>query len=1117
MKNIYAFLIASAFLLVSNLGFGQAYTSGYPNITNIEATQITFNTNITNTGGNTYYTKILIKSRDAGAAVGEVNALASYTITVNSADQEFSIDITGLSSETDYTAYCVSYFYNPLTYSNEYLEGALSNPATAVDFTTSATPPPSYADSYPNASEIQETQITFNTNLTNTEGNTYYTKILVKSRDAGATIGEVNALATNTITVNNSDEVYSTIISGLTSGTEYTAYCVSYFYNPTTYDNEYIESGAPSGPATAVDFTTAIPFAISSYLPIQNATSVPVDQNPQLTFNQDIQWADISLTYYIRIYDQSTGNPVQNFIIEPGNIDPLLDITNNKLSISLRQNLDINTQYYITIPNGVIETTYGSVFTGINNSESNNWRFTTVGVPIWADGYPFTENLTLANIDFVGQTDKDGTYNYIISASASMPTASQVKNGFDGDGSAALISNSGSPGTMTTDTNFGETLDISSLTAETTYYMYLVATSSAGSLDSEVIQIPFTTLERNPPVATFNPIDGANNVSILTNVVITFDEPVRMLDGTIIDNSNVASLITFLLNPANPVAFTATIDATKSIITISPDEPLNDNSGYDVTIVAVEDYYGNQQLSSSTASFSTDSYVTWNGGNSSDWTANQNWDGNFNEGASVHILSTATNMPVIDGATTIQNILIDAGASLSITTNGDLTVNGDLTLNSSNDELIGNASLINNGSISVDNSNVHIHQRISSSSNAYYISSPVSGVTMNDIGCDYGMSYYDNTLDSYAWMTGNDFLSTGTGYLLYSYSNLEFSGAINDANQYLIPLLRTANAGLGWNLVGNPYPASINWDLIDEALKVDIVDAIWIYLNDQGLYGTYSPIAGGINLNNGEIPSNHSFWLKVLEGNYTSGSITLPKTSLVSNSKTILKSTKSSSSVRIKLAGFNDSFKDETAIAFSDLCDNLQDKYDAEKKFSSNKNYFQIYTIEPFNSLAINSKAALTTEDISIHIGFRAPKTGSFSIKAVELSNIPTNKKVLLEDTYNETIINLSEQDSYSFSVNKSGNNNDRFIIHIENELSTSIDSNEQENIRIYGNNDQIIVEGNTIAGKKYEITTLDGRTIKNGIIQEESKSLIQISYKGIVIVRIFDNQSSFAQKVLLK
>jgi len=1113
MKNIYTLFIASALLLVSNITYSQTISGYNPDndATTDDITQnliLTFSEDIAFNPDFTFLEIALVNS-DTGSTIETWTCLfgsASDGATIS--NNQLILDPTDdLTEGTNYHITiddgAIFGFSGIDNSESNYWRFSTSSPLTFY--------PEQNSTDFPLDADLTLTfqgDIFFNPNFT-------FLSITLYNSDLASQVESwvcINGNGQPGVSIVNNQLIINPS-ADLTQGTNYYI----------TIDDGAIEGygGIDNSESNNWRFKTiAYQPVPNAYNPEQDAINVPIDQSFQLTFDRDIQWADVAVEYKIRL--RSGGSTIEEYIVGPGEVDSQLQIdgdqlTSDRLTITPYNNLDINTSYFITIPSGLIESTYGATFEGINNSESNNWRFTTVGVPIWTDGYPFTENLTLANIDFVGQTDKDGIYNYVVSASTAIPNASQVKNGFDGDGAAALITNSGTPGTMTADTDFGETLDISSFTSETTYYIYLVATSSAGSLDSEVIQIPFTTLERNPPIASFNPVDGTNNVSILTNVVITFDEPVRMLDGTIIDNSNVASLITFLLNPANPVAFTATIDATKSIITISPDEPLNDNSGYDVTIAAVEDYYGNQQLSSSTSSFSTDSYVTWNGGSSSDWTANQNWDGNFNEGASVHIQASATNMPIIDGVTTIQNILIDAGASLSITTNGDLTVNGDLTLNSSNDELIGNASLINNGSISVHNSNVHIHQRISSSSNAYYISSPVSGVTMNDIGCDYGISYYDNTLDSYAWMTGNDFLSTGTGYLLYSYSNLEFSGAVNNANQYLVPLLRTANAGLGWNLVGNPYPASINWDLIDEALKVDIVDAIWIYLNDQGIFGTYSPIGGGINLNNGEIPSNHAFWVKVLEGDYTSGSITLPKSSLVSNSKTILKSTKSSSSVRIKLAGFNDSFKDETAITFSDLCDNLQDKYDAEKKFSSNKNYFQIYTIEPFNSLAINGKAALTTEDISIQIGFRAPKTGSFSIKAVELSNIPTNKKVLIEDTYNETIINLSEQDSYSFSVNKSGNNNDRFIIHIENELSTSIDSNEQEDIRIYGNNDQITVEGNTIAGKKYEITTLDGRTIKNGIIQEESKSLIHISYKGIVIVGIFDNQSSFAQKVLLK
>src|SRR5690606_41631517 len=56
-----------------------------------------------------------------------------------------------------------------------------------------------------------------------------------------------------------------------------------------------------------------------------------------------------------------------------------------------------------------------------------------------------------------------------------------------------------------------------------------------------------------------------------------------------------------------------------------------------------------------------------------------------------------------------------------------------------------------------------------------------------------------------------------------------------------VPLTYTNGKGYGWNLVGNPYSASIDWTL----LKViensqNIEDNFWVWMPTQRAYGAYS-------------------------------------------------------------------------------------------------------------------------------------------------------------------------------------------------------------------------------------------------------------------------------------
>ncbi len=99
-----------------------------------------------------------------------------------------------------------------------------------------------------------------------------------------------------------------------------------------------------------------------------------------------------------------------------------------------------------------------------------------------------------------------------------------------------------------------------------------------------------------PPVPTFLPAQGAVDVAINAKPTITFDEAVRKTDGSELTDADLAGLIVFkkTSNSGDDVAFTATIDATKKIITVTPSAPLANSEQYFLTVGAVEDAAGNE-------------------------------------------------------------------------------------------------------------------------------------------------------------------------------------------------------------------------------------------------------------------------------------------------------------------------------------------------------------------------------------------------------------------------------------------------------------------------------------------------------------------------------------------
>jgi hypothetical protein len=97
------------------------------------------------------------------------------------------------------------------------------------------------------------------------------------------------------------------------------------------------------------------------------------------------------------------------------------------------------------------------------------------------------------------------------------------------------------------------------------------------------------------PSFTAIPTDGDIDVAINAPIVLTFDEAIRNIDDSEIIDANVAALLTLKETDAAgaDVAFTASIDADKKIITVTPAADFKNSQVYYAAISPVEDAANN--------------------------------------------------------------------------------------------------------------------------------------------------------------------------------------------------------------------------------------------------------------------------------------------------------------------------------------------------------------------------------------------------------------------------------------------------------------------------------------------------------------------------------------------
>ncbi len=92
--------------------------------------------------------------------------------------------------------------------------------------------------------------------------------------------------------------------------------------------------------------------------------------------------------------------------------------------------------------------------------------------------------------------------------------------------------------------------------------------------------------EPTKPIIQFDPMFGETDISIDTEITVSFSEPVRKMGGGNISNDDLENIFEFRKGHqwADKINFTGEIDDEAKVITLYPDEPLNDYSDYYVEL-----------------------------------------------------------------------------------------------------------------------------------------------------------------------------------------------------------------------------------------------------------------------------------------------------------------------------------------------------------------------------------------------------------------------------------------------------------------------------------------------------------------------------------------------------
>lgn len=257
---------------------------------------------------------------------------------------------------------------------------------------------------------------------------------------------------------------------------------------------------------------------VSSSSPTDNATGVGLATSPTVTFDRDIYFA---ATGTITLYNVTGAAAAEVFDLatDVGTGDGTVSISGDTLTINPTSSLSASTEYAIQWSAGAV-TNFGGVGVAALTDTTTISFTSTSGSDVTAPTLSAPVDAANGGTASTGSVDTDeanGTLYWVVTTSATSPSAAQVKAGNDHTGSVAA--DSGSQAVSGTGTQALSPAP-SGLTSETTYYTHFMHEDAAANQSTVSSADGFTTADVTAPTLS-SPTDAANGSTAATASVST--------------------------------------------------------------------------------------------------------------------------------------------------------------------------------------------------------------------------------------------------------------------------------------------------------------------------------------------------------------------------------------------------------------------------------------------------------------------------------------------------------------------------------------------------------------------------------------------------------------------
>lgn len=351
---------------------------------------------------------------------------------------------------------------------------------------------------------------------------------------------------------------------------------------------------------------------------------------------------------------------------------------------------------------------------------------------------------------------------------------------------------------------------------------------------------------------------------------------------------------------------------------------------------------------------------------------------------------------------------------------------------------------------------------------------------------------------------------------------ITLSGTVNNGNLPVTVSNNNRTYTQGFNLVGNPYPSPIDWFL---ATRTNVNNAIYFF-NASGdeWSGVYSSYVNGTTTGDASniIPSMQGFFV---QASAISGTLGFSNAMRTLDSNPTFKAASFDSRPIMKFSASydqNNAIPDNYVLYLDNKTTRRFDpEFDAVKMINTDISVPNLYEVSDNSyNLSISGIPDPVDSLTRIPMGIKALKNGWINLVATDLSKLPTDRTIYLEDKSNNLLQDLGKNPKYKFYTSAGEINNRFALVMAIVGMNPIIDNPDKLFTLSRLTTDNLLIKVNLPARELGElrITNMLGQLMASKSVSANQTIEVGDGWKsGVYVVTLSSGKRSYSEKTIIR